>query len=98
MWCQHAKVNWVKQGDLSTAFFYRIANIRNKKNTNFKLDVDNTPIKVEKQIREVIDDHFKKLFGTKNSTRWQGNVSYIIPPSSQNSYDSLFNHFFLGTD
>ena len=42
------------------------------------MEVDGTTIDEKMHIWEVVDDHFKKLFGSQNSYIWQGDVPDMI--------------------
>jgi len=67
-------MNWVKQGDLNTAFFCKIANMWNRKNKILRLEAEGGIIEDEDRIRDAIYNHFKNVFGGKSASRWSGYV------------------------
>ena len=75
MWSQRARVNWVKQGDLNTAFFHKMANMRNRKNKILSLKAEREIIKDKDRIRGIIHELFKKKkFYGKAALRWSGSI------------------------
>ena len=90
MWRQRARINWIKQGDLNTAFCHKMANTRNRKNTILRLESQEEIIKDEDRIKGHIHEHFKSLFGSRSEHRCLGasrtvgfGQSFISKPFSE---------------
>ncbi|KAK6161981.1 hypothetical protein DH2020_001822 [Rehmannia glutinosa] len=60
MWYQRARVNWLKDGDKNTAFFHRVANGRNKRNSieRIKREDGMTTSKMRRASAEVLKQYF----------------------------------------
>ena len=85
-----AKVNWIKHGDLNTAFFHKITNMRNRKNKILSLEIEGEAIKDEDRTKGAVHEHFKKLFGDKAAFRWLGQIP-IGSDSERGSSDALWD-------
>ena len=60
---QRSQTNWLKSGDLNTAYFHSRATQRNKRNFISKLILeDGSVVAEDKKIREAMVNHFKQLF------------------------------------
>ena len=69
MWRQRVRFNWIKQGDLNTAFLHRSACTRNRKNVILRLASEGEIFEDEDHIRNLIHEHFKSIFGKKANHR-----------------------------
>lgn len=68
-WRQRARYQWLQKGDVNTVFFYRVENMRKRKNTVHPLQIKEGLIEENADIHEHLHKFFRNLFGTKNSSR-----------------------------
>ena len=70
VWRQRARINWIREGYLNTAFFHKSASARNKKNVILRLESQGEIIEDYDCIRSsLIHDHFKSIFVKKAEHR-----------------------------
>lgn len=62
MWQQRAKCKWLKEGDVNTTFFHRVASFKKHTNTITFLELLEGCIQREKDIRMYTQQHFKSIF------------------------------------
>lgn len=61
MWRQRSRIQWLKEGDASTAYFHKVASHRRRLNW---IEITN-----ENEIDLAFFEHFKSLFGESNGHR-----------------------------
>lgn len=63
LWHQISQTDWLKSGNLNTAYFHNRATQRNKRNFISKLILeDSSMVEKDKKIVEAMVKYFKKLF------------------------------------
>ncbi|GKV13640.1 hypothetical protein SLEP1_g24628 [Rubroshorea leprosula] len=66
LWKQHSRVQWLKEGDRNTAYFYNRALARRKKNHIADLMDDNgTSVSDRTRVEEICIRYFKDLFTSR---------------------------------
>ncbi|XP_073367839.1 uncharacterized protein [Aegilops tauschii subsp. strangulata] len=62
---QSSRINWLRAGDASTAFFHAKINSRRRKNFILSLKKGNCRVSDHKEKEKVILDHFQSIMGQK---------------------------------
>ena len=63
LWHQRSRVDWLKNGDMSTSYLHNRATQQNKRNFISKLNLnDGLVVTDDKHIREALVDYFKLIF------------------------------------
>jgi len=78
-WHQKSKVNWHSQGDRNTAYFHRIAKIKNATNLITSLSTGDDLLTDSNDIYEHIVNHFTHLFNSNTNFIENGMVEDVIP-------------------
>jgi hypothetical protein len=63
-WQRRGGVKWILKGDSNNGYFHGIANNRKKKCTIFSLEDGEREIRDPTEIRNHVEDFYKKLFGS----------------------------------
>ncbi|KAL0404653.1 UNVERIFIED_CONTAM: LINE-1 retrotransposable element O protein [Sesamum radiatum] len=67
MWKQRGKAQWLREGDLNTAFFHARANTRQRKNAISRLrNLDGSWSSSGDEVQKIITDYFQVLFNSSN--------------------------------
>lgn len=78
-WQQKSKVQWHSEGDRNTAYFHRVAKIKNASNLITSIKHGDTVLTDNMEISEHIVNHFSSLFNNTTNTRDNGLIDEVIP-------------------
>lgn len=79
-WKEKARINWHCQGDRNTAFFHKVAKIRNASKRMSILKNGNVILDKAEDIEQHVLQYYKALFATDNSCCPNQLVEDVIPP------------------
>ncbi|KAL0391781.1 UNVERIFIED_CONTAM: hypothetical protein Sradi_2400900 [Sesamum radiatum] len=69
MWKQRGKAQWLREGDLNTAFFHARANARQRKNAISRLrNLDGSWSSSADEVQKIVTDYFQVLFNSSNTS------------------------------
>jgi hypothetical protein len=66
-WWQKSQVQWLKEGDNNTKFFYKIANSNQCCNYMEKIEVEGTIYHIDSDIREKVVQFYESLYTEKEN-------------------------------
>lgn len=66
-WQRRGGAKWILEGDANTGFFHSMANGRKRKCTIFSLESDHGEIRGESEIKDHVENYYKKLFGREET-------------------------------
>ncbi|CAN6679166.1 unnamed protein product [Malus baccata var. baccata] len=80
VWHQRSRVKWLREGDANTSFFHQSTLQWRRRNKVLKLkDGDGDWVDNQSHIRQLVDDHFLKLFKSGGIRDW-GNMLDCVKP------------------
>lgn len=59
---QNSRINWLKEGDIKTNFFYGVIFSRRRSNVIISLDVSGSQVEGVEVMRSVVFQHFRNHF------------------------------------
>ena len=78
-WKQRSRVQWLKEGDLKTTFFHKVANGRRKFNTISSLLINDIRIDSPSTIRSCIEQYFFSLFNKHQYSLVNFDWDHLLP-------------------
>ena len=89
-WQQRSRVQWLKEGDANTRFFHQSTLQRRRRNKVVALkDSEGGWVENPRQVRNVIDVHFRKLFTSDGSRDWGGLLDCVSSKVSREMNEAL---------
>jgi hypothetical protein len=99
-WKARSKDQWLREGDLNTSYFHKIASNRKKKNLILNMEIDGEQCESLPLIEAHIINYYKQLFGEApdkqarlNSDFWEH--SYLISESDRMELEKSFTELEL---
>ena len=84
-WKQRSRVQWLKEGDLNTTFFHKIANGRRRSNSISSLLINGTHTDSPEVIRRSFEQFFSSLFNKPKCPLVNINWDHLLPWKITNS-------------
>ena len=78
-WKQRSRIQWLKEGDLNTAFFHKMVNFRRRINNISSLNIDGVHTDSPVIISLAIENFFKSLYNKPVCQGVSLNWDYLLP-------------------